>query len=48
VKKTKKQGKWEKKKLPAYERYPNLPLYVSIIALLTSIIMPIVRKWLNY
>lgn len=48
MKKTKEQRKWEKKNLPTYERYPNLPLYVSIIALLASIIMPIVRKWLNY
>lgn len=48
VKKTKEQRKWEKKNLPLYERYPNFPLYVSIIALLVSIIMPIVRKIFNY
>lgn len=48
MRKTKEQRKWERKHLPVYERYPTLPLYISIVALLISFAMPIVRKLFNY
>lgn len=35
------------KKIPFYERYPNFPLCLSIFALIASIIMPILRKFLE-
>lgn len=35
------------KKIPFYERHPNFPLWISIFALIVSIIMPILRKFLE-
>lgn len=34
------------RKKPFHERHPNLPLYISIIALIASFIAPIIREFL--
>lgn len=29
---------------PFYKRHPNLPLWLSIVALIASIVMPVIRE----
>lgn len=37
------KGAKKKEELEIHERYPDFPLYISIIALIASIIVPLLR-----
>lgn len=37
----------DKKRLRFHERHPNMPLVIALIALIASIIMPLLRQFLE-
>lgn len=47
MKKSKEVRKWEKDNLSLPERFPNVPYIISIIALIASIVVPLLRVFLE-
>lgn len=49
VRKTKNKDvrKWEKENLSLPERFPNVPYIISVIALIASIVVPLLRQFLE-